>query len=262
MRTAPRILLPSLLAVLPALLLAGCASAPPRAELYPDYPSRKAGLTSAVTAMDVFIPDYEEGLKNDSASYRVDIARNRDILDKCWKALLDGLSARGYRIAGDSSYQSVGLAVNDGPYRVAADEGDLRVSREVLPLANPPLHLGETIALDYDKRKTLQFLYWDLPTYMRTAKEQGKPAELAPLLGTGRLGEVLALASFRGADNLAAHKGRPVEGGLRPWISLDLVLVDLQSRQVVWAGRQRSEPSRVGPEEALALLNRALRELP
>ncbi len=262
MRTMKTFLLFSLPAVSIAFIWAGCASSPPRAELYPDYPARKAGLSSAVTAMDVFVPDFEEGLKNDSASYRVDLGRNREILDRCWRALLEGLAARGYRIGGDSSYQSVGLAVNDGPYRVANDEGDLKVSREVLPLANPPFYLGETLALDYDKRKTLQFLYWDLPTYLRTAKEQGKPAELAPLLGTGSLGEVLALASFRGADNLAERKGRSDDAGLKPRIALDLVLVEMQGQQVVWASSQRSEPSRVGPEEALDLLDRALRELP
>jgi hypothetical protein len=266
------------LALLPLLVLFslpplwGCVTTgggSARIDLYRDYALNKGSYTQAVVAMDVFVPHHEEGLVNDSTSYRVDVTFNRDLLDRSLQRLLAGLTARGYRIGGDSSFNSVGLAKRDGPYRVAAIPDDMGVTREVLPLVKPPFYLGQSLALDSDRAKTLEILYVEIPTYLRTAKEQGKPVELAPLLGTGRLGELLVLASFRGADNYVA----PARGGSRsssrgdepaivPWLELDLLLVEMQSQQVVWAAHERATPGRVDVQTALTLMDKALKALP
>jgi hypothetical protein len=261
-----------LLALLPLLSLWGCITTgggSARTDFYQDYAQKKISYTQAVVAMDVFVPHHEEGLVNDSKSYRVDVTFNRELLDRSLQRLLAGLTARGYRIGGDASFLSVGLSKQDGPYRVAATPDDMGVTREVLPLVKPPFYLGQSLALDSDRAKTLEILYWEIPTYLRSAKEQGKPAELAPLLGTGRLGELLALASFRGADNYVA----PARGGGRsssrgdapaiaPWLELDLLLVEMQSQQVVWAAHERANPARIDAETALALMDKALKALP
>src|SRR5512138_1103230 len=255
-----------------ALLLPGCSTTgggTSGIDLYQDYSQRKGSYSQAVVAMDVFVPHHETGLVNDSSSYRVDVTFNREILDKALQRLLAGLTAHGYRIGGDASYLSVGLSVQDGPYRVAATPGDMGVTREVLPLARPAFYLGQSLELDADRRKALEITYWEIPSYLRTAKEQGKPAELAALLGTGRLGELLVLASYHGADNYEP----PARGGSRsgrgsdapaiaPWMTLDLLLVDMQSQQVVWATRERTEPGRIEVKDALDLMDKALRSLP
>lgn len=258
--------LPFLLLVLPACATPGGGSA--RMALYQDYAQNRESYTQAVVAMEVFVPDFEAGLFNDSASYRVDVTRNRDLLDKGLQRLLAGLTARGYRIGGDASYLSVGLSRRDGSYRVAATPDEMSVTREVLPLSPPPFYLGDALTVDADKRKALQITYSELPTYLRTAKEQGKPAELAPLLGTGALGEVLVLAVLRGADNyqpgneLAGRGSRGDAPRLDPSLTLDLLLIEMRSGMVVWAASERVEPSRVQAESGLTLIDRALKALP